>query len=136
MFLVKGALKICNKFTGEHPCRLYWHQLYWNHTSTWMFSCKFAAYFQNTFYYKHLWMASSEVSIIDPWQSPIWCLIPVGIYMFKVNKRNTRTECQIYSKLTIKTPGRRQWCRSGVFIVNFEYIPHLVLVFLLFTLSR
>ena len=25
-------------------------QLYWNHTSEWMFSCKFAAYLQNTFY--------------------------------------------------------------------------------------
>ena len=24
-------------------------QLYWNHTSAWVFSCKFAAYFQNTF---------------------------------------------------------------------------------------
>ena len=24
-------------------------QLYWNRTSTWVFSCKFAAYFQNTF---------------------------------------------------------------------------------------
>ena len=24
-------------------------QLYWNHTSTWVFSCKCAAYFQNTF---------------------------------------------------------------------------------------
>ena len=29
--------------------------------------------------------------------------------------------CEICSKLTIKTPERRQW-RSGVFIVNFEYI--------------
>ena len=27
-------------------------------------------------------------------------------------------------------------CRFGVFIVNFEYILHLVLVFLLLTLSR
>ena len=26
------------------------------------------------------------------------------------------------SKLTVKTPGRRQWRRSGVFIVNFDYI--------------
>ena len=34
-------------------------------------------------------------------------------------------------KLTIKTPERRQWRRSGVFIVNFEHIAHLVLVFLL-----
>ena len=24
-------------------------QLYWNHTSAWVFYCKFAAYFQNTF---------------------------------------------------------------------------------------
>ena len=24
-------------------------QLHWNHTSAWLFSCKFAAYFQNTF---------------------------------------------------------------------------------------
>ena len=29
--------------------------------------------------------------------------------------------------LTVKTPERRHW-RSGVFIVNFEHILHLVLV--------
>ena len=28
-------------------------------------------------------------------------------YMFKVRKKNTRTSCQIYSKLTIKTPKQR-----------------------------
>ena len=38
--------------------------------------------------------------------------------------------------VNIKTPELRQWCRSGVFIVNFEHISHFVLVFLLFTLSR
>ena len=32
---------------------------------------------------------------------------PVGNYMFKVNNRNTRIRCEIYSKLTIKTPERR-----------------------------
>ena len=46
------------------------------------------------------------------------------------------TGCEIYSKLTIKIPERCQWGRSGVFIVNFEHISHLVLVFLLLTLSR
>ena len=61
---------------------------------------------------------------------------PAGNYMFKVNNRNTRTRCEICSKLTIKTPERRQWRRSGVFIVNFEHISHLVLVFLLLTLNR
>ena len=58
-----------------------------------------------------------------------------GNYLFKVNNRNTRTRCEICSKLTIKTPERRHWRRSGVFIVNFEHISHLVLVFWL-TLSR
>ena len=40
----------------------------------------------------------------------------------------------MYSKLTKKTPEQRHWRRSGVVIVNFEHIWHLVLVFLL-TLS-
>ena len=35
-------------------------QLYWNRTSTCVFSCKFAAYFQNTFSYVHLWTAASD----------------------------------------------------------------------------
>ena len=48
--------------------------------------------------------------------------------MFKVNNRNTRTRCEICSKLTIKTPERREWRRSAVFIVKFEHISHLVLV--------
>ena len=45
-------------------------------------------------------------------------------------------EQDVKSKLTIKTPERRQCRRSGVFIVNFEHLLHLVLVFLLLTLSR
>ena len=51
------------------------------------------------------------------------CPYPAGNYMFKVNNGNTRTL-------------QRQWRRSGVFIVNFEHISHLVQVFLLLTLSR
>ena len=55
----------------------------------------------------------------------IYIYILAGNYMFKVNNKDTR-----------KTP----WRRSGLFIVNFEYISHFVLVFLwsivLLTLSR
>ena len=40
--------------------------------------------------------------------------------MFKADSINTRASPGICSKLTIKTPERRQWRRSGVFIVNFE----------------
>ena len=73
---------------------------------------------------------------------------PVGIYMFKVKDRNTRTRCEICSKLTIQTPERRRRSaisikfeitlrrrRSGVFIVKFELISHLVLVFLLLNMN-
>ena len=35
---------------------------------------------------------------------------PVGIYLLKVNDRNTRTRCEICSKLTIKTPLRQLYC--------------------------
>ena len=63
-------------------------------------------------------------------------IYPAGNYMFKVNNRNTRAKFEICSKLTIKIPERRYWRRFGIFIVNFEYISHLVLVFLLLTLSR
>ena len=60
----------------------------------------------------------------------------VGESMFKDNNRNTRRKCEICPKLTIKTPERHQWCHSGVFIVTFEHISDLFLVFLLLTLSR
>ena len=60
--------------------------------------------------------------------------IPVGNYKFKVNNRNTRTRCEICSKLTIKTPERRHVlvalfltlntftpC-SSLSLVNFEQV--------------
>ena len=51
---------------------------------------------------------------------------PACNYPLKVNNRNTRTRCEICSKLTIKIPERRQWpyftlC-SSVSIVNFEQV--------------
>ena len=50
--------------------------------------------------------------------------------------RNTGKMCEICSKLTIKTPERRHWRRSGVFIVNFEQISNIVVVSLLLTLNK
>ena len=46
-----------------------------------------------------------------------------SIYLLKDNDGNTRTMGQICSKLTIKTPDV-----VLVFIVNFEQVPHIVLV--------
>ena len=39
-------------------------------------------------------------------------------------------------KINNKDARRRHWRRSGIFIVNFEHILHLVLVFLLLTLGK
>ena len=44
-----------------------------------------------------------------------------AIYLFKVNNRNIRNRYEICSKVTIKTPERRQWRCSGVFIVSFKH---------------
>ena len=43
--------------------------------------------------------------------------------MFKISDRNTRTRCETWSKLAIKTPERRYFTPySSVFIVNFEQV--------------
>ena len=62
--------------------------------------------------------------------------IPANIYLFKVNHRNARKMCEIWSKLTIKTPEWRHWRRSGVFNVNFKHISKLFIVFLLLILNK
>ena len=71
---------------------------------------------------------------------------PGGIYLFKVNIRNTRARSELFSKLTIQkhqnvvmvflSLALNIWCLSGIFIVNFEHVSHLFLVFLLLTLNK
>ena len=52
-----------------------------------------------------------------------------NIYLFKVNKRNTRKKCEICSELT---KVKCEIC----FIVNFEHISDVSLVFLLLNLNK
>ena len=47
---------------------------------------------------------------------------PANIYLFKLNNRHARPRCGMYSVLVIKTTERCHSRRSGVFIINFEYI--------------
>ena len=54
---------------------------------------------------------------------------PTGIYLFKVNNRNSRSMCEIWSKLIIKTLEQSHWRRSGVFIICFERISFIVTLF-------
>ena len=57
---------------------------------------------------------------------------PTIIYLIKVSNRNTKNKCEIGSKLTIKIAEQL----STVFIVDFGYISHLFLVFLLLFLKK
>ena len=49
-------------------------------------------------------------------------------FLIKVNNGNTKTMCEIYSKLTIETPERHRCRHFGVFVVDFEQISYIVLV--------
>ena len=59
MFIGKCVLKICSKYTGEHPRR--GTKTLLKLTSVWVFSCKFTAYFQNNFLREHLWWDAFEL---------------------------------------------------------------------------
>ena len=58
------------------------------------------------------------------------------IYLLKVNNENIRIIFKIRSMLTVNNKKRRNWSCSGAFIVNFEHILHIVLVFPLLTLKN
>ena len=67
---------------------------------------------------------------------------PVNIYLFKVNNRNTRKKCKIRSKLTIKTPERREYLCESLFLSKaaglrpFFMFHTFFSVFLLLNLNR
>ena len=84
------------------------------------------------------WKLSLKTALQSMFLNFIFCKqYPAGDYMIKLTIETlTRTRCEICSNLTIKTPKRCQWRLSSVFIVKFEYISHLVLVFLLLTLNK
>ena len=53
---------------------------------------------------------------------PFRLSIRPNAYLLKVNNRDIRTSCKISSKLTTKTPERRQWrCSSVLLYLNIFY---------------
>ena len=65
VFLRKGVLKICSKFTGEHPCRSVISIKFQSNfiKIALRFSCKIAACFQKTFSSENIWWAASDYSL-------------------------------------------------------------------------
>ena len=60
---------------------------------------------------------------------------PANIYLLKVINRNTRKKERNMFKVNNRNT-RTTSCRSGVFVVNFEHISHIFLVFLLLPWNR
>ena len=46
-------------------------------------------------------------AVMQTTENPVIWHIPAGIYMFKVNNKNSRIRYEICSKLTIKAPEQR-----------------------------
>ena len=112
VFLRKGILNICSKFTGEHLCR-----------------SAILIKLQSNFI---------EIAL-RPGCSPV-NLLHIFRPSFLKNSSGWLVLNHHYSKPITFNPEFevaqwRQWHRSGFFIVNFEHISHLVLAFLLLTLS-
>ena len=104
-------------------------------------------YFTNNYIlYGHFYVVQSLISLrtwdtFPYFQVPEQLLLLIqntpqeNIYILKVNNANTRKRCEICSKLPLKTPDRFYWRHSGIFIVNFEHISHLSLMFVLLTFN-
>ena len=61
----------------------------------------------------------------------------MGKYLFNANNKviGTKSMDIVPESLLLLTLNRWQCGRSGVFIINFEHILHLAIVFLLLTLN-
>ena len=99
--------------------------------------------FLSHLFYRCLFIRNSVFSLVINKYFPhsYLNLNPANVYLFKVNNRN-RKRSEICSKLTIKALERQHASlrqhirRSRVFIVIFEHISHLFLVFLFLTLNE
>ena len=67
-------------------------------------------------------MSDLFINLIEAYQILPGNDIPADFYLLKVNNRNNRTRFKICSKLTIKTPERRQR-RVNQNVLMFRYFP-------------
>ena len=93
-----------------------------NYISLWYQRPKGKLYYRNAFLAQYLLSlltpSSTDCQKSSPTQQKSFLQFQV-LFTFGEHNRNTKTWCEISSKLTITTP-RHHWHRTGVFIVNFE----------------
>ena len=56
---------------------------------------------------------------------------PENKYMLKAHNNNIRKRCETWERLE-----RHHWCNFSIFVVNFEHVLHLILVYLLLNLNK
>ena len=107
-------------------------QLYWNRTLAWVFSCKFAAYFENTFYEEHLWLAASELrrSISQSYKllpQSVNYLVSQLVYYVGNIIRYYLTKIHLFQILFL-------WCLLDLFqiIVRFAYFYGYFFIFVIY----
>ena len=88
-------------------------RLYWNHTSAWVFSCNFAAYFQNSFFKEHLLVAASVFLRT----------------MMKLSKMKNCWYC-IFKSVLIKDRILHHWGRRKWVSICFYFIINVVCIYI------
>ena len=76
-------------------------QLYWNYTSAWMLSCKFAAYCQNIFTSEHLWTAASGIPMLKNRGSAEKIILTVNELCQRLLKSCVKQLCQQLLKIHV-----------------------------------
>ena len=123
LFSVEIFLSLINSCFRVHAESILSKLIYeWNlatDVSMWVLQKVFGAAFYKT--PPNIWIKSN-----------ILCNIPTNNYLFKFKGK----KYEICPKLKLKTPERRRWRCFGLFIVEFEHISHLFLVFLILNLNK
>ena len=81
------------------------------------------------FWYIEIWLRQiTSAHVVPLWVRSIQFLWLSEHLLNQRNNKNIRKRCEECSKLAIKTPKRRHWRRSGVFLVDNEHNSYIFLV--------
>ena len=136
MFYKRRVLIHFAKFMGKHLCwSLFFNNFIKKRLQHKCFPVDFSKFLRTPFFRTSPVAASDRNIFIELFSHLL--SINQRFLQRAFNYENARTMNKICSKLTIKTTTeRRYWCRSDVFIVTFEQISKVFMVFPLLTLNN
>ena len=76
---------------NTHPEMWFQQSCFTNHTTAWVFSSKFPAYLQNTFFEEHLWQTTSVFNIItNKYEKSFLLFFSDGLLLNKIQLLSSR----------------------------------------------